>query len=102
VLVAIVDDLYVAAGGAHLAGPGEGTGPLPDDDAILHQAETGATVSCLKSGYLQHVDHGVLVAAAHAADALVVLKFRLGQFVLCGEPLAAVVPADKVGVIAVY
>ena len=97
---AIVDDLYVAAGSAHMAGPGEGTGPLPDDDAILRQAETGATVSCMKSGYLQHVDHGALVAAAHAADALIVLKFRPGQFVLRGEALAAVVPADKIGVIA--
>jgi uncharacterized membrane protein len=61
---AIVDDLYVAAGGAHVAGPGEGTGALPDDEAILRQAETGATISCAKSGYLQHVDHGALVAAA--------------------------------------
>lgn len=99
---AIVDDLYVAAGGAHVSGPGEGTGPLPDDDAILRQAETGATVSCMKSGYLQHVDHGALVAAAHAAEALIVLKFRPGQFVFRGESLAAVVPADKIGVMAMH
>ncbi|HXW94055.1 MAG TPA: DUF2254 domain-containing protein, partial [Terriglobales bacterium] len=94
---AIVDDLYVAARGAHVSGPGEGTGPLPDDDAILHQAEIGATVPCLKSGYLQHVDHGALVAAAHAGEALIVLKFRPGQFVLRGEPLAAIVPTEKGG-----
>jgi uncharacterized membrane protein len=92
---AIVDDLYVAAGGAHVAGPGEGTGTVPDDDAILRQAETGAIVSCTKSGYLQHVDHGALVRAASAADVLIVLRFRPGQFVLRGEPLAAIVPADK-------
>jgi len=92
---AIVDDLYVAAGSAHTSGPGEGTGALPDDDAVLSQAETGATVSCMKSGYLQHVDHGALVAAAHAANALIVLKFRPGHFVLRGEALAAIVPADK-------
>lgn len=93
---AIVDDLYVAAGRAHVSGPGEGTGPLPDDDAILRQAETGATVLSQKSGYLQHVDHGELVAAARAADALIVLKFRPGQFVFHGEPLASIVPANKV------
>ncbi|HSZ00414.1 MAG TPA: DUF2254 domain-containing protein [Terriglobales bacterium] len=93
---AIVDDLYVAAGSAHVAGPGEGTGPVPNDDAILRQAETGAMVSCSKSGYLQHVDHRELVAAARAADALIVLRFRPGQFVLRGEPLAAVVPEDNV------
>jgi uncharacterized membrane protein len=94
---AIVDDLYVAAGRAHVSGPGEGTGVVPDDAAILRQAETGGTVSCAKSGYLQHVDHGTLVAAARAADALIVLRFRPGQFVLRGEPLAVIVPAEKVG-----
>jgi uncharacterized membrane protein len=92
---AIVDDLYVAAGSALVSGPGEGIGPVPDNEAVLHQAETGAPVACATSGYLQQVDHGALVAAAHAADVLIVLKFRPGQFVLRGEPLAAVVPADK-------
>jgi uncharacterized membrane protein len=89
---AIADDLYVAAGGAHASGAGEGTGTAPDDATILRQAETGVIVSCPKSGYLQHVDHGALVAAARAADALIVLRFRPGQFVLRGEPLAVVVP----------
>jgi uncharacterized membrane protein len=91
-IAAIADDLYVAAGGAHVSGPGEGAGAAPDDAVILRQAETGMIVSCPKSGYLQHVDHGALVAAARAADAMIVLKFRPGQFVLRGEPLAAVVP----------
>jgi uncharacterized membrane protein len=90
---AIVDDLYVA--GAHQSGTGEGTGAVPDDAAILSRAETGAAVPCPKSGYLQHVDHVSLVAAARAADALIVLRFRPGRFVLRGEPLAAVVPRDK-------
>jgi uncharacterized membrane protein len=92
---AIADDLYVAAGGARVSDSGEGTGPAPDDDAILRQAETGAIVLSPKSGYLQHVDHGALVAAARSADALIVLKFRPGQFVLRGDPLAAVVPPVK-------
>ena len=94
---AIVDDLYAAAGSAHVSGPGEGTGEAPDTAAILRQAETGATVPCAKSGYLQHVDHGALVAAARATDALIVLRFRPGQFALRGEPLAAIVPANKAG-----
>jgi uncharacterized membrane protein len=47
------------------------------------------------SGYLQHIDHGALVAAAGAADALIVLKFRPGHFVLRGDPLAAVFPPEK-------
>jgi uncharacterized membrane protein len=89
---ATADDLSAAAGGAHVSALGEGAGAAPDDAAILRQAETGVIVSCPKSGYLQHVDHGTLVAAARAADALIVLRFRPGQFVLRGEPLAAVVP----------
>jgi uncharacterized membrane protein len=94
---AIVDDLYVAAGGAHVPGAGEGTGSLPDDVAILEQAKTGAIVPCVKSGYLQHVDHASLVAAARASDALIVLKFRPGQFVLRGEPMASIVGVDVAG-----
>src|ERR1700735_632517 len=94
---AIVDDLYVAAGRAHVSGPGEGVGMVPDSAAIRRQAQTGAILSCTKSGYLQHVDHVALVAAARAADAFIVLGFRPGQFVLRGEPLAAIVPAENVG-----
>ena len=92
---AIVDELYVAAAGAHAVVHGEGSGAAPDDAAILSRAENGAVVSCAKSGYLQHIDHGALVTAARAADALIVLRFRPGQFVLRGEPLAAIVPADN-------
>src|SRR5215469_98623 len=75
---AIVDDLYVAAGGAHVPGRGEGTGEPPDDAEIMSQAEAGAVISSPKSGYLQHVDHVSLVAAARGADALIVLRFRPG------------------------
>jgi uncharacterized membrane protein len=94
---AIVDDLYIAAGRAHVPGTGEGTGAVPDDAAILLRAGTGATVTCAKSGYLQHVDHVTLVAAARAAEAMIVLKFRPGHFVLRGELLAAIVPAENAG-----
>jgi uncharacterized membrane protein len=52
-------------------------------------------VVCPKSGYMQHLDHGVLVATAREAGALVVLRFRPGHFVLRGEPLASVVPASQ-------
>ncbi len=89
----IVDDLYPAVVGSHRQAAGEGTGAPPDNAAILAQAATGAVVLCPKSGYLQHLDHGPLVLAARDVGALVVLKFRPGQFVLRGEPLASVVPA---------
>jgi uncharacterized membrane protein len=87
----VVDDLYPAVVRSHRMAAGEGTGPVPDDDVILQRARTGAIVLCPTSGYMQHLDHGALVTAAREADALVVLKFRPGQFVLRGEPLASVV-----------
>jgi uncharacterized membrane protein len=68
---------------------------LPDDQDVLRRAAGGATVPCPRSGYVQHLDHGALVAAARAAGALVVLRFRPGQFVLRGEPLAAIVPSSQ-------
>jgi uncharacterized membrane protein len=91
----VVDDLYPALAGMHQRAHGEGTGASPDDDAILARAASGAIVPCRKSGYLQHLDHGPLVAAAREAGGLVVLRFRPGQFVLRGEPLASVVPASQ-------
>jgi uncharacterized membrane protein len=91
----VVDDLYPAVVASHEMVVGEGTGAVPDDDAILRRADTGAIVACPKSGYLQHLDHGALVAAARDAGALVVLRFRPGHFVLRGEPLASIVPASE-------
>jgi uncharacterized membrane protein len=92
----VVDDLYPAVVGAHERGSGEGTGAVPDDDAILQRSNAGAIVACPKSGYLQHLDHVALVAAARDVGALIVLRFRPGQFVLRGEPLASIVPASAV------
>jgi len=88
---AIVDDLYVA--------PAERTCPAParargraDDAAILRQAEDWRD---------RAVREERIPAACRsrcpgrgprrAADALIVLRFRPGQFVLRGEPLAAIV-----------
>src|ERR1700682_5274456 len=56
----VVDDLYPAVVGMHERGPGEGTGALPDDAAILRRADAGGIVLCPKSGYMQHLDHGAL------------------------------------------
>jgi uncharacterized membrane protein len=93
----VVDDLHSAVVGSHerAACEGSGSGALPDDDAILRRAEAGAIVPCPTSGYMQHLDHAALVVAASDAGALVVLKFRPGQFVLRGEPLASIIPASE-------
>ncbi|MGD0526612.1 MAG: DUF2254 domain-containing protein [Polyangiaceae bacterium] len=91
----VVDDLYPSVLGAHQRVAGEGTGESPEDAVILRRAETGASVPCPKSGYLQHLAHGALVVAAREVGALVVLRFRPGQFVLQGEVIASIVPASK-------
>jgi uncharacterized membrane protein len=91
----VVDDLYPSVLGSHQRVAGEGTGEAPDDSVILRRAEAGASIPCPKSGYIQHFDHGALVAAARDAGALVVLRFRPGQFVLRGELVASVVPASQ-------
>jgi uncharacterized membrane protein len=91
----VVDDIYPSVIGSHARAACEGTGAPPDDAEILRRADAGAVVACPKSGYMQHLDHGALVAAAHDAGALVVLRFRPGQFVLRGERLASVVPASE-------
>jgi uncharacterized membrane protein len=88
----IADDVYPAAASALVCGDGEGRGAVPDDDAIEREAIAGAIASCAKSGYFQHVDHRALVAAAERVGGKVILRFRPGQFVLRGEPLAAVCP----------
>ncbi len=91
----IADDVYASSAGAHVRGHGEGTGEPPDDAAIVREAAAGARVACASSGYLQHVDHVTLVGAARREGARVTLHFRPGQFVLRGEPLAAVNPKDR-------
>ncbi len=88
----IADELYPAVVGSHKRGPAEGTGAQPDDAAILRLAEDGAVVPCPRTGYLQHLDHGALVEATRDAGAMLVFRFRPGQFVLRGEPLASAVP----------
>ena len=84
---AIVDDLAIAAFRAHVAGPGEGIGAPPDDADVQRKAGAGAIASCPKSGYLQQIDHAVLVAAAGAADALIVFRFRPGSLCSAGNRL---------------
>jgi uncharacterized membrane protein len=89
----IADDVYPAALSTDLRDASEGAGTPPDNAAIARDAATGATVLAAKSGYFQTVDHAALVEAARDRGARIVLKFRPGQFVLRGEPIAAVVPS---------
>jgi uncharacterized membrane protein len=90
----IAGELHPALIGASARAADEGSGAAPNDDDVLRRAETGAIIPCPTSGYLQHLEHGALVAAARDAGALIVFRARPGQFVLRGEAFAAVVPAS--------
>src|SRR5450631_4542085 len=69
----IAAELHPALLGANARAAVEGSGAVPDDADVLRRADTGAVIHCPKSGYLQHVEHGALVAAARDAGALIVL-----------------------------
>jgi uncharacterized membrane protein len=60
----------------------------------------GATVLSPASGYLQEIDHIVLMSAASQAGALISIPFRPGQFVLEGEALATVSPSTALPILA--
>jgi len=65
-------------------------------DSILARDEAeGAAIRARRTGFVQMVDHGRLVAATHRADAVVHLLYRPGQFVLQNAVLARVLPATR-------
>jgi len=93
----IVDDL-VPAVRASRGIPAANAKPLPPA-TLARQVEEGASVSCNRSGYVQEIHHQTLVAEASRADAVVHLLYRPGQFVLRGERLASVHPAERLPVL---
>ncbi len=91
----IVDDLAPAIAGWHTRASSHDTTETTSDEAIAKAIASGAKIVCARSGYVQEIEHEALVRAATRADFVVHVLFRPGQFVLRGEPLAAVVPAAK-------
>jgi uncharacterized membrane protein len=55
----------------------------------------GGPALATTSGYIQRIDQERLLRAADQREAVVCLKFRPGQFVLEGEALAHVLPAER-------
>ncbi len=66
-----------------------------DGDAPARAMHDGGELRSARSGYVQEIDHRGLVADATDAAAVVHLVHRPGQFVLQGEPLAWVTPAER-------
>ncbi|MHB1445503.1 MAG: DUF2254 domain-containing protein [Acidimicrobiales bacterium] len=57
--------------------------------------EEGLTVPAIRSGYLQFVGYGQLLAIAESTNAVIRLAHRPGHFVVAGRPLASVWPAAQ-------
>jgi uncharacterized membrane protein len=92
----ISSDLHAALIKYHGQEDYEKAGMAPDAALIDHQLAEAGSVLNRRSGYLQNVNHKALVFAATQAGAVVHLRFRPGQFVFQGEPVASICPADRV------
>ena len=62
--------------------------------------EEGLVVPAIRSGYLQFVGYGQLLAIAESTDAVIRLAHRPGHFVVAGRPLASVWPAARANEVA--
>ena len=57
--------------------------------------EAGAAVAATTHGYISSIDGDTVLEAAGEADVLIRLAHRPGEFVIAGEPLAHVVPGER-------
>lgn len=73
-----------------------------EDDALrlVEHNRDKVPVPSVSSGYLQQVNHARLLLEAADRNALIVIPFRPGQFVLEGEPIAYISPASVSGTLA--
>jgi uncharacterized membrane protein len=69
--------------------------PADDVHALPRDGEAGAPVTARVDGYITSVDTNALMKAAAEADVLVRLLRRPGEFAIVGEPLARVVPRER-------
>ncbi len=67
---------------------------------IADMAGRGGVVTAPRSGYLQYVEHELLVAIAAQVDAVIHVLFRPGHFIVAGQQYAAIWPADAASVVA--
>ena len=101
VLPHIVENLYAAISELSqprvietAAAPAAQVGETAEDLRVRCAAE-GRPVLSATSGYMQRIDHGRLALAADRREAVVCMAFGPGQFVLEGEALAYVLPAER-------
>ena len=96
----IVDDLRRAATVAATDNRGKPRRDPVTFSSIHAELPDNASVFTSKGGYLQEINHHLLVSAAYKAGALITIPSRPGQFVLEGELLATVTPATAKSILA--
>ncbi|MGB6456496.1 MAG: DUF2254 domain-containing protein [Streptosporangiaceae bacterium] len=67
---------------------------------IADMAGRGGGVTAPRSGYLQFVEHQLLVAIATEVEAVIHVLFRPGHFIVAGQQYAAVWPAEAASAVA--
>jgi len=89
----IVDDMAPAIEGVRPQADEKNEALTPE--MIERQLAEGADVHAAQSGYVQEIDHAILLEAAARADAVIHVLFRPGQFVLVGETISCIHPASR-------
>ncbi|MFJ2193796.1 DUF2254 domain-containing protein [Kitasatospora sp. NPDC087861] len=97
VIASIADDLGRAIetqGGTDTDVPGTLRAGPTEDELIRRIESSGATIPTPASGYLQYIRHERLVLIATESGAVLHLPYRPGHFLVRGQPLATVWPAE--------
>ena len=86
-------EIDAQGGGEGSFGVGAARGPSSAE--LLHRIdESGAAIRTPSSGYLQVIRHDTLLKIASSADAVIHLPYRPGHFLVRGQILASVWPAE--------
>ncbi len=94
-----IDEAFPAAYAEYWTERGETRGPTPVELIELLDTQ-GVTVPAIRSGYLQFVGYGQLLAIAEDTDSVIRLVNRPGHFVVAGRPLASVWPSGRASHVA--
>jgi uncharacterized membrane protein len=84
-----VDRAYPSNGAQHPSATASHTLPSKMTESMIVQSAT--------SGYMQEINHQLLLDAANKNHVQIEIHFRPGQFVLEGEPLASISPPSQQG-----
>jgi uncharacterized membrane protein len=86
-------EVDAAGGSEHAFGVGGARGPS-SEELLSRIDESGGLIRTPSTGYLQVIRHDTLLKIASSADAVIHLPYRPGHFLVRGQLLASVWPAE--------